>query len=141
MQSQARRERPVGIVIIAILYFIGGLGELYAGMYRVADIEPILLALPDELEPLFAALVIAAGIGSIALACGLYVGKGWAWPWNNVWVSVVFAWVIAETLLQPSEWWVAAVSIPVGALIMYYMYRPSVRAFFGKSPARGARLS
>jgi hypothetical protein len=105
-------QRPTGVVVLAVLEVIGGLYSILAGAAAgtiLGAIAPFLAA--------FGALFIVIGIINLVLAWGLYNGKSWARI-----VAMVFAVI-------------SLISIPIGTIIgiiiLYYLTRPHVKAFFG----------
>jgi hypothetical protein len=133
-------NRPTGVTILAALEIIFGaimvLGAI--ALIALAGIIGVYLEELTEFQnfgPLFGAI---GGILSIVLliiamieflmAWGLLGGKGWAWT-----VTIIFSVIaiIMGLLSLP----LSLVSIAINALIIYYLFRPNVRAFFGKVPA------
>jgi uncharacterized membrane protein (DUF2068 family) len=114
MESQKRR--PLGVTIIAILLILGGLIWLVSGL--------ILLII------LVGIVFLALGIAYLVMAYGLLKGRGWAWTISLILSGIgVIAGIyhIAQNNLGGG-----IVSIIINGVIIYYLYRPNVKAFFGK---------
>jgi hypothetical protein len=78
------------------------------------------------------ALALILGIVSIVVAIGFLGGKGWAWTLGIV-VSIINIIVsIVETVIGFSS---NLIGIIFSIIIIYYLMRPHVKAFFGKGPA------
>lgn len=143
--------RPLGVTVIAILMVIGGIVMLFAGIAAVVAGSLLPFAaqtgnLPDTMSmPMlggaavgFGAFMLALGIAALVIAYGLFKGRGWAWT-----AAVVLSIIgIALAVLQiatslafgdPS----GIISLIINGVILYYLYRPHVKAYFGKavSPA------
>ncbi len=75
------------------------------------------------------AVLLAIAIASFFVAYGLLKGLGWAWTVTIVLsiISIVFnAISIATGNIS------AVISIIINGIILYYLYRPDVKAYFGK---------
>lgn len=119
-----KSNRPKGIAFIAILTLVSGLLSIFSG-------DVIFLML---------------GIISIVMFYGLLKGREWAWSVTII-VSV-FNIVASVTFLAGSFFnvpitnsnnpivlgsMILAYKIGINAIILYYLYRPHVKIFFGKS--------
>ena len=117
-------NRPKGIAFIAILTLVSGLISIFSG-----DVIFLLL-----------------GIVSVIMFYGLLKGREWAWSLTVI-VSV-FNIVSSATFLASSFFnfpitnnnnplvlgsMILAYKIGINAIILYYLYRPHVKIFFGKS--------
>lgn len=130
------KVRPLGVTILAILQFIGGILALLVGLlfvaispyigelFRGAPLPPILQVL---LGALGAALIIAGFLG-LLVGWGLWTGKSWAW-----WLVVIFE--VLGLLLSLA--WIATgdfsslLGLIIAAVILYYFFKPHVKDFFG----------
>ena len=68
-------------------------------------------------------VIIAIGIVSFIVAYGLLKGMGWAWTLTVV-LSIIS---IATGNIG------GIISIIISGIILYYLYRPHVKAYFGKA--------
>lgn len=77
-----------------------------------------------------AAIEIAIGIACFLLAWGLFKAKGWAWIITLILtiISVIFS-IIA----LGGGGFVNIVNIIIGGVIIYYLYRPTVKSYFGRA--------
>lgn len=148
----AQMKRPLGVTILAILNVIGGIIMIVGGLViiAVAAFVPNLSSLDEEaaeefesemmmegLSPeMFGPVVgslggisIALGIASLIVAFGLFKGKGWAWT-----ISMILAFIgiaMAVVFLALGQFG-NIVSIVINGIILYYLFRPHVKAYFGK---------
>jgi uncharacterized ion transporter superfamily protein YfcC len=97
---------------------------------------------------LLGAILLAVGIGYLAVSYGLLKGKGWAWTItviltimgivvqvvSGITVSLIAASVSndSNTVIQGVLWQIIGLAVDI--VILYYLYRPNVKAFFGKTP-------
>jgi hypothetical protein len=145
-------KRPTGVTIIAILNIIGGIIMLFVGLALVA-VGAIFPALPPSVfEPqtggdvdlsgippsllggaaiAIGGVIIVIGIASFVVAYGLLKGKGWAWTLTVV-LSVISIVLNAISIATGNAGGI--ISIIISAVILYYVYRPHVKAYFGRGP-------
>ena len=154
-------NRPLGVTIIAILRIIGGIILLLGGIGLVT-IAPFVGQLnvnttsstTDSSVPVtpngtginlsnnnpsflfFAAFIgvigsilIVLGIASFVVAWGLLKGKGWAW---TVTIIITIISLVFNALSIVSGNIGAIVGIIIDGVIIYYLYRPNVKSYFGR---------
>ncbi len=154
-------NRPLGVTIIAILRIIGGIILLLGGIGLVT-IVPFVGQLnvnttsstTDNGVPVtpngaginlsnintsflfFAAFIgvigsilIVLGIASFVVAWGLLKGKGWAW---TVTIIITIISLVFNALSIVSGNIGAIVGIIIDGVIIYYLYRPNVKSYFGR---------
>ena len=144
MQSTPK-SRPTGVTIIAILNIIGGIIMLIGGLFLItagalipslppsafeeSDFTDLPVSLLGGGAIAVGAFTIALGIVSFIVAYGLMKGLGWAWTVTIV-LSIIS--IISNALSIASGNFGGIVSIIISAVILYYLYRPHVKAYFGK---------
>ena len=93
------------------------------------------------------AIVLAVGVGYLIVSYGLLKGKGWAWIITAILtiiaiavqiVSGITASMFNASFIDDTNSFVTGiiaqiVGIAIDGVILYYLYRPNVKAFFGKS--------
>lgn len=145
--------RPTGVTIIAILNIIGGSFMVIGGLGMIAlgpvmstlagptssqqtqdtlpgvDISEIPTNAIGSAAIAVGAMLLGLGVFSSIVAYGLLTGKSWAWALTVV-LAVVSIVLNAISLVTGNVG--AIVSIAISAVILYYMYRPHVKAYFGK---------
>jgi hypothetical protein len=126
MQKQQQKQRPLGVSIIAILAAIGGIAFLIA---NEAKIGTVTAGIGVSLIP------IPLSIAYLVMAFGLWKGKGWAWTITIVisLIGITLGAASLGTLLIVTENIGAILSVAINAIIIYYLYRPNVKVFFGKT--------
>ena len=113
MESQ--KHRPLGVTIIAILAIISGISSLAAGAVTlIFGIGIVLLAI---------------GIAYLVVAYCLWIGRDWAWMVTLI-LSVIS--IISSIATIATGHVEAIISVIIPAVVIYYLYRPNVKAYFGK---------
>ena len=98
-----KTERPKGVTVLSIIMIFEAIFAIY--LYYVISNEQIPIALWIYYITVFV-------ISAIILPYGLIKGRGWAWTLGGIFF---------------------ALSIPIGLVFLYYLTRPHVKAYFGKS--------
>ncbi len=129
--AQPRPPRPLGVTVVAILQILGGALLVLAGAALAALPQLVELPLPG-FGPLLlgglGAFLIVIGILALLVGWGLWAGKGWAW-----WLTVILqALGIASSLASLALGDPTAIaSLIIAAIILYYFFKPHVKAYFG----------
>jgi uncharacterized membrane protein (DUF2068 family) len=125
-------RRPDGVTILALLYAVAGSVTLFVNLYLIGIATPVS---PPATALGFVVLALAATV--IVNGRGLWAARGWAWTLAVVSTAVGMA-VSAVLLAQGSL--PNVIDLLAGAWILWYLWRPYVREYFGKGPAppRGA---
>lgn len=127
-------ERPSGVTILAIIVAINGILSIFVGLGAGAYIAlnppniPGMEAFSTALTSVFA-LVGLVGLIYLLLAWGLWNGKGWAW---TVTLIITILGLIGSLITIIIG--VGLITLIINVLILYYLTRPHVKAFFGKGP-------
>jgi uncharacterized membrane protein (DUF2068 family) len=100
-----QNPRPLGVTILAILTVISGIGFLVS------------------------VILVPLGIANLVVAYGLWKGKRWAWT-----ITLVLSFIgIALGLASIATGTIIAIwPVIINAIVVYYLYRPNVKAFFGR---------
>jgi len=143
--STTSKSRPTGVTIIAILNIISGIIMLAGGLglAAISSVLPTMTTIDPNAggQMALAGLVGGAGIAvggiliilgiiSFIVAWGLLKGKGWAWSLTLI-LSVIS--IIIGIVSMAAGNFGSIINIIIAGIIIYYLYRPHVKAFFGKS--------
>ena len=162
-----KKNRPIGVTIIAILAIISEILLLISGLTLLGSGALLSFTTTstapnnsDDLQSVGAFFgmillvtgiaIIIIGVGYLVVSYGLLKGKGWAWKITIVLtilsITVQIISGITNSILTASITndgsAVAAglmgqiIGIAINLVILYYLYRPHVKAFFGKSSAK-----
>lgn len=74
-------------------------------------------------------ILLALGIVSFVVAYGLLKGRRWAWTLTVVLSAIS---IVLNVISIVSGNFGGIVSIIISGIIIYYLYRPRVKAYFGK---------
>lgn len=96
-------KRPIGIIILALVMILEALLSIYF-YYRFVGFDTTLW--------LWIYYIAIFSLSAIILPYGLIRGRGWAWTVGGV---------------------LFALSIPLGLIFLYYLTRPHVKEYFGKT--------
>jgi len=156
------RKRPTSVTIIAILTIIGGILLLFGGIALVA-LAPIIsqinveennntsnssislnvngthVTIPNNalfvlggFIGVVGGILIAIGIASFVVAWGLLKGKAWAWIVTIIITIISIILNIISIIAGSIE---SIVGLIINGIIIYYLYRPSVKSYFGRIKA------
>ena len=76
-------------------------------------------------------VLVAIGIVYLVVSWGLLKGKGWAW---SVTVIVSYIQIVTSIIAIASKNYFAVGNLLIAIAIVYFLYRPQSKAFFGKRP-------
>jgi hypothetical protein len=78
-------------------------------------------------------ILLAMAIVSFVVAYGLLKGLGWAWTVTVI-LSIIS--IVLNALSIAAGNISSIISIIISGIILYYLYRPHVKAYFGKGVSR-----
>jgi len=128
MQSQSKRKRPVGVIVIAVIAAAGSVLSLFGASSVFAG---------SATGPTWLAIVVTIfGIFGLALGVGFYTGARWAWMGGILIYIVSIVLGILEIVYGDTIGGVGGViRILAGIVIPLYLTRVGTKKFFGKTPA------
>jgi uncharacterized membrane protein YfcA len=88
-------------------------------------------ALAPELSIALGGVLVPLAIVSFIVAYGLRKARRWAWTAALVLSITSIVWYAITIAIIPSNGG-RTVGIIIGAVIIYYLYRPHVKAYFGR---------
>jgi uncharacterized membrane protein (DUF2068 family) len=101
----------------------------------VVGLAPLALGalIPEASILLFASggILIAIGIGYLVVSYGLLKGKGWAW---TVTLILSFIGIVFGIISIVGGNFFSVIQLIINVAIVYFLYRPQSKAFFGKPP-------
>jgi uncharacterized membrane protein HdeD (DUF308 family) len=153
--EQQQKHRPLGITIIAILTIIDGIAFLASGIAAVTvapflfgvdinnnnNLPPVTgtstlgsVTIPDTLlvgmSVVTGVAILTLGIAYFVMAYGLLKGKGWAWTITVILCCIGIALGLVSVIMRHLD---GIFNILINAFILYYIFRPYVKSFFGKA--------
>ncbi|MBE6519017.1 MAG: hypothetical protein E7Z70_05720 [Thermoplasmata archaeon] len=124
------KNRPVIISIVAILNFLIGLFFLAGGIAMVLNIIDISTHIPEiaEYSALGGGILLLIGIIYLVIAGGMW--NGWKIMWYiGVIVNGLSLIMGIASIFVGS--FVGIIPLVIDAIILYYLFRPGVKEFFG----------
>jgi hypothetical protein len=148
-------KRPIGVTIIAILIIIGGIVLLIGGLTFVGlgaflsmgstemvqtgtnstDVAEI--AALGMLPIIMGIIMLILGIAYLVVSYGLLKGKGWAWAITVIVTIIglimqIISAIVIGSLTSSIVTGLAShiIGIIISGIIIFYMFRPHVKAFF-----------
>ena len=139
-------SRPLGVTMIAILDIMGGISSFLAGLVLLGMISTIGILLGITLG----GILIIIGLTNFVIAYGLWKGSSRARAITSIVSalgivigigSVLVIYIIAFTFPILGAFTLgplivgntgAIIYVVVNALVIHYLYRPNVKAYFGK---------
>ncbi len=120
---KSTKVRPTGVTILVILMAISGsfvilIGLLFSTYAAIIGIDT------GAFLGVISGVLVILGIATLVMAWGLEKGKSWAWSITRILViiSIVFD-IISQNVI----------GLIIDGVILYYLYRPVVKDYFGKS--------
>lgn len=156
------RKRPTGVTLIAILTIIGGILLLFGGIGLVTlapfidqinvnngintsnsslslNINGTIVTVPNNalfvlggFIGILGGMLIVLGLSSFVVAWGLLKGKAWAWI---VTIIITIISVVLNVISIVAGSIESIVGLIINGIIIYYLYRPSVKSYFGRIKA------
>jgi hypothetical protein len=123
---QTGRSRPFGVTIVAILMIINGIILIAAGIGGIT----VGAVMDIPLIGVSSGVLVALGIAAIIVAWGLIKGKGWAWIVTVI-LSIIS--IIMSIIAIAGGNFGSIINLVISGVILYYMYRPEVKAYFGRT--------
>jgi hypothetical protein len=148
-------KRPIGVTIIAILIIIGGIVLLIGGISLIGLGTLLSMGSTEMIQTgtnsadlagiealgmipvIMGIIMLVLGIAYLVVSYGLLKGKGWAWAITVI-VTIIglIMQIISAIVIGSVTSSVVAgltshiIGIIISGIIIYYMFRPHVKAFF-----------
>jgi hypothetical protein len=121
--EKINKKLPRGILIITILTIISGLLLVMMSIYAFNLLLPL-----GGVYLMGPAFLLILGVASLLTAYGLYMRKSWSWKL----LLVLSGFGAAGYLLNVvNGQFISIFGVLYNAIIIYYMYRPHVRKYYG----------
>ena len=141
-------ERSGGVMAMALVAAVAGAIDLVTGLGDIGMGGGLItdLGFGATLDGIMTAVgVVLVGIGVLGLSTGygLWRGSGWAWLIARLWASLCIIVglvgaglsLLGDTLVSQILALAAGAAVPavLAAVVLWYLYRPHVKAAFGRS--------
>jgi hypothetical protein len=124
VERTKKKKTPFGIVIISILTVISGLI-----LFAMSFVSLMILSSLGPLRFMGSMFLLILGTASIIVSFGLYRGKGWSWTLLLILSGFGAAGYLLNIVNGQSF---SVIGLVINAIIIYYLYKPHIRKFFGK---------
>lgn len=133
MEESDWGNRPLGISVLAMLDLVGGILALVGGgLVVTGSSTPTIYghgAITGLAAMIVGVLFILLGILLFAAGWGGWSGKGWAWTLNIILGGLAIVIYLFSIVLGE---WSYVVGLVIEPYILWYLWRPHVKAYFGK---------
>lgn len=131
-------KRPRGLIVVISVQVLAGLLSLLAGIVPSAfslTAQAQSLGFLQFLAPALPIVLVVLGVFYLSLSYGLWKGYRWAWAAEIVFILLH---IVADIGFIASRSFALdkLVGLVVIGLILWYLLRPEVRAYFGKGKKR-----
>ncbi len=103
---------------------LSGIVEIIGGLFFASMSTMMRMNYLDALGGIASGVFVALGIASFVIAWGLFKGKSWAWT-----VTLIITIISLGFSLVAFD----LIGLIIDGIILYYLFRPHVKAYFGKS--------
>jgi hypothetical protein len=124
VERTKKKKTPFGIIIISILTVISGLI-----LFAMSFVSLMILSPSGPLRLMGSMFLLILGTASIIVSFGLYKGKGWSWTLLLILSGFGAAGYLLNIVNGQSF---SVIGLVINAIIIYYLYKPHIRKFFGK---------
>ena len=140
--------RPTGVIVLAVVAVIVGVTDILAGLGDIGIAGGFLSdhGFGDTLDAVMTVVglvLVAVGVLGLATGYGLLLGRNWAWLITRLWASVcIITGVVGVGLSLLSDSLTSQIlatvigstgTAIVAAGVLWYLYRPHVKAAFGRT--------
>jgi hypothetical protein len=140
--------RPTGVLILAAVAVVVGVTDILAGLGDIGIAGGFLSdrGFGDTIDGIMTGVgvaLVAVGVLGLATGIGLWRGHNWAWLVARLWASVcIIAGLVGVGVSLLSDTLTSQIlgtiigstgTAIVAAVVLWYLYRPGVKAGFGRS--------
>jgi hypothetical protein len=124
----SERRRPIGVMIVGVLFFLAGLIFILAGAVGLSDSDDLVMAAGGV------SLII--GIFYLLLAFGCF--KGWGWVWTLAVIFTILGIIVTlfgafSTGFDMDALLAGLLGIIIPLIILLYLFTNKVKVWFGKA--------
>ena len=120
-------ERPLGVTILGILWVLFGLMWLVAAFIGGAVLTMIGLG---AIGAIIGVILFIIGVIDILIGIGCFKAWGWVWIVGVIFMVINLLIGLVSLFSSPVT---GLVTIIIAAIILWYLFQPNVKAYFGKT--------
>jgi hypothetical protein len=122
----SERKRPMVVKILVVIVLIGSIIPILAGAMMMTGGSVFEGYFMQELlSQILPTYYVVVGVIGLALAWGLWMGRGWAW---TIALIVFIVGLVTDLVTLPT----GVVGVVIDAIVLYLLSRPETRRFCGK---------
>ena len=131
---QPKPSRPTGVTILGILSILAGLGGIVIGAVALGVSGLVASSYPGgaAVAAAIGAILLIIGILELVYGIGFFGGKGWAWTLAMIGSILQIIFGIVSIAFGSTG---SVFGLIISIIILYYLTRPHVKAYFGKGPS------
>ena len=144
----AAQPRPTGVTILAAIALVAGIADIAAGVGNMAIgggfwTDHGFGEKLDGIMTIVGLLLAAVGVLGLATGVGLLQERNWAWLLTRLWASLCIVVglvsaglsLLGDTITGSILATILGGLVPAvaAAVVLWYIYRPDVRAAFGRA--------
>jgi len=132
-------NRPLGVTLLAILHVLQAILAFIIGLLLVtlgSFLPRFLIHFPrlarhTGLFEVVGGILVIVALLYLCLSYGLWSGKGWAWTISLILAGLGIVLSLVALIVRGGLG--VVIALILGAVIIYYLTRENVKAFFGKT--------
>jgi hypothetical protein len=130
---QSKPARPTGVTVLGVLAILAGLAGLAGGALLLGLSGVVASTYPGgaTVAAAIGAVLLIIGILELVYGIGFFGGKGWAWTLAMIGSVLNIIFGIVSIAFGSFG---SAFGLIISILILYYLTRTHVKAYFGKVP-------
>ncbi len=140
--------RPMGVTVMAVVAVIAGILDILAGLGDIGIGGGFLTKIGfgttlDGIMMIVGLFLVAVGVLGLVSGFGLWLERDWAWLIARLWASLCIIVglvsaglsLVGTTLTSEIIAAIGAALVPAiaGAVVLWYLYQPQVKAAFGRT--------
>jgi hypothetical protein len=139
----AQQQRPMGITILAVLAFIGGILGICGGLSGIvggsflgglaASVGASNASALGGLIAVYSIVALAFAVADLVFGFGAWTLKPWAWMLGMVLFGLNIVFQLVALLAGWTTFGAALIPVVIGGVIIYYLLTPEVKKAFGRA--------
>lgn len=127
-QEPTTKGRPTGVTVLAVLAAIGGVLGLLGSLAIIG-----ILSAAGGIFMVLGLVTLVLSILYLVFAYGAWTLKPWAWTLGVAITAVSILFTILGLTQGTQEITGALISVVISGVILWYLFRPEIKAAFGRA--------
>jgi uncharacterized membrane protein (DUF2068 family) len=139
----AQQQRPMGITILAVLAFIGGILGICGGLSGIvagsflgglaASVGASNAAALGGMAAVYSIVALAFAVADLVFGFGAWTLKPWAWMLGMVLFGLNIVFQLVALVAGWTTFGGMIIPVAIGGVIIYYLLTPQVKQAFGRA--------